>query len=127
MQADREEKIYGIVLKMVLWGESKEDALHKLRINGIEGAAAEEIYAQARGERLATIQGMCLRKAAMGFALAVAGFGIWAFFWYRLGGISRGLLFLTIGTGIFGLVKFVTSIFGIIFAATKKGSIADLD
>lgn len=133
-----DEPQYDVVLKMVLWGEDQEAVMHRLRVNGIEGKRAEEIYAAARRERLAVIRAFGRRDLLLGLAMIALCAGIT----YGLGldklsltrfseGIGEVLLLpwlitlLVVILFAFGIWKCVIGTVELLLASSKKGSIAD--
>lgn len=133
-----DEPQYDVVLKMVLWGEDRDAVMHRLRVNGIEGERAEEIYAAARRERVASIRAVGRRDLLLGLAMIVVCAGIT----YGLGldklsltrfseGIGEVLLLpwlitlLVVILFAFGIWKCVRGTTELLLAPSKKGSVAD--
>ena len=127
MPTINEDRMYESVLRMVVWGESKQDVFQRLTINGYEGEIAQRLYARACAERVASIRMTSLKKLGLGLALIVAGIAVLAGFWFGFGGITRYLLLLTLGAVAFGLWRFIDGLCGIMLARQKKGSQADTE
>lgn len=125
MPAEREQKIYDMVLKMVLWDEARDDVFQKLEVNGFIGDKAQEMYQRARAERVAAIRADCTRKAWAGLLWLGMGAGVFWLFWIYLGGITYQILVLSGVAMSIGTWKLVNGIAGIAMAHLKKGSLAD--
>jgi hypothetical protein len=123
----REDRIYDQVLRMVLWGEKEEAVFQKLEVNGFTGNKAKEMYAKARAERVSAIRGDCLRSVGWGLLWFGAGSGVFYMFWYVLGGITRLLLMLTVGSMCAGAYMIIRAVIGFLAAPLKEGSLAEGD
>lgn len=134
----KEEPQYDVVLKMVLWDESREAIFRRLEVNGVIGDRAEAIYQAARAERVGTLRAEGWRSVLIGFCLAGVALGI--YFGLRLdllqvmrfGDGFHGLPLLPWVLGFlvaillaFGVWKVVQGLVEIIIAPMKNGSIAD--
>lgn len=122
MTAEHEELIYEGVRRMVTWGEPRADVFHRLEVNGIVGARAEEMYAKARAERVAFIRKDCLRDAAVGLLALGSGTGVFSFAMHVPHRVTIGVGAATV---IFGGWRFFKGVFGFLFAASREGSLAD--
>ncbi|MDB2673740.1 hypothetical protein N9Y81_02165 [Akkermansiaceae bacterium] len=134
----KEEAQYDVVLKMVLWDESREAIFHRLEVNGVTGDRAEAIYQTARAERVGTLRAEGWRSLLIGLCLVGAALGI--YFGLRLDQLQvmrfgegfHGVPLLPWILGFlaaillaFGVWKVVQGSVEIIIAPMKKGSIAD--
>lgn len=134
----KEEAQYDVVLKMVLWDESREAIFKRLEVNKVTGDRAKAIYRAARAERLRTIR--VDGRKALGLGLLGILISVGLFFGFRLdelqvmrfeeGFHSLPLLPWLLGffaaiLFAFGIWKVVQGSIEILFASTKKGSIAD--
>jgi len=127
MTEEHRDRIYDGVRRMVIWDEPRADVFHRLEVNCIDPAQAQQMYEKARAERIAIIRDDAMRTAGEGFGLLLAGLGLFFGFWDGFGGITRTLLGISsLATG-FGIWRFVKGLFYIFFAHTKKGSLADDD
>lgn len=123
---------------MVLWGENRDAIFHRLKVNGIEGARAEGIYATARRERIATIRSVGKRDFLIGLILIVGCVGMF----FGLGLDKLSLTHFGTGMGEVLLLPWLLSLLAIIFlglglwkclsgateiilAPSKQGSITD--
>lgn len=133
-----DEPQYDVVLKKVLWDESRESIFQRLKVNGVEGARAEKIYAAARVERIRTIQQDGMKALLLGCVGIVLALVIYFFFKLdELNAMEFGdgvngtavlpwlLGFVAAVFGAFGLWKVTQGLTEILFAGMKKGSIAD--
>ncbi|MGC4016218.1 MAG: hypothetical protein QM755_17105 [Luteolibacter sp.] len=119
-----EHHLYAMVLKMVLWGEKKEDVYHRLDVNGVTGPAADLLYNHARADRIATIRDAYRKKVFIGIGLILAATVTFCAFWWGLGFIPRRRLlygcFAALGIGLW---KFIDGLAGYLMAGTKEGSV----
>ena len=133
-----DEPQYDVVLKMVLWDEGREAVFHRLKVNGIEGERAEEIYKAARRERVAAIRSGGRRDLLIGVILiaicAAATFGLGLdklSFTHFSEGLGEVLLLpwlitlLVVICFAFGLWKCLRGVTEMLLAPSKTGSIAD--
>jgi hypothetical protein len=121
----RRQRIYEIILRMVLWDEKEEDVFKKLEVNGFTGEKAQEMYREARRERVAAIRGDCWRPAGLGLLVLALSVGVFCQFWFGFGFIPRLLIGgCAVGT-FFGGWKLVGGLVGLVTASTKQGSLAE--
>ncbi len=125
MPAEHEELMYEGVRRMVTWDEPRADVFHRLEVNGIVGAKAEEMYAKARAERVAAIRKEGLRAALTGLVLLSSGVGVFAAFLFGMQGMNRMISILCTTAAILGGWRFFKGLFGFLFASSKEGSLAD--
>jgi len=116
---------YDLVLKLVLWGESRDDVYQRLAVNGITGGIADRLYAQARTDRIQTIRGDYSRKFLMGVGLILSAVGIFSVCWFGLGFIPRILLYACFAVLGIGSWKSIDGLCGYLMAPSKTGSVAD--
>ena len=127
MSTEREDRVYQDVLRMVLWGEPKDDVMRKLEVNGFTGDAADRLYARAFGGRLAEIFATCRRKIRTGALLIAGGIGLFCICWFVFYFTSRLVItFSLLGLG-FGAWKVIDGFAGILTAKTREGSVTDDD
>ena len=117
MEADA---IYDLILRMVLWGEPREDVIHKLGVNGITGDEAEEIYQKAFSERVMTIRARNVRKIWIGVLFIGAST---AGFFLILSIFQRAYVIFALGVAV-GVWKLADGAAGFLMASKKEGSVA---
>lgn len=121
MDDPREDKHYERTLRMVVWGEKREDVYHMLSVNGVTGARADAVYAAARQELIATVHGEGRQKARQGLLLLGASALVFSIFWFGLQFIPRILLYAVFaGLGI-GLWKLVDGFSTMLTSSRKEG------
>jgi hypothetical protein len=116
---------YDLVLKMVLWGESRDDVYRRLAVNGVTGEFADRLYEHARADRIRTIRGDYSRKLLIGLGLILAAVVIFCACWFGLGFIPRILLYACFAALGIGAWKAIDGFLGYIMAPSKTGSVAD--
>lgn len=120
-----EHRSYNLVLKMVLWGESREDVFQRLSVNNIPIELAERLYQHAWAERIRTIRSDCSHDLLIGLGLIFVSALVFCAFWFGLGFIPRILLFGCFAALGIGLWKFIHGLTGYLMASSKTGSVAD--
>ncbi|MFD0892921.1 hypothetical protein KBB96_15995 [Luteolibacter ambystomatis] len=118
-----EHRLYAMVLKMVLWGEKKEDVYHRLEVNNVTGPTADLLYNHARADRIATIRDACRKKFLIGIGLILAATVTFCSFWWGLGFLPRLLLYGCFAALGIGLWKTIDGLAGYLMAGTKEGSV----
>lgn len=116
---------YGLVLRMVLWGETREDVYHRLAVNGVVGSAADRLYNHARTDRIRTIRSGCFREFLIGLGLITAATVVFSSCWFGLGFIPRILLYACFAALGIGAWKVIDGLSGYLIAPSKTGSVAD--
>ncbi|MEO5713600.1 MAG: hypothetical protein ABIT37_08925 [Luteolibacter sp.] len=117
--------LYAFVLRMVLWGEKREDVYRSLEVNGITGGMADRLYAHAMADRIRTIRSDCTRKLLIGVGLVVAAVVTFSLCWFGLGFIPRFLLcacFVALGIGSW---KSIDGAAGYLMATARTGSVTE--
>ncbi len=113
--------LYQGILKMVLWGEDRADVLDRLRVNGVEGAEAEELYLTAHRERVATFRQEFKKRIALGLILMVGGALLFSVLWFGLLFIPKIVLYAcAIAIGM-GLWKFTNGLVGFFDCGDQTG------
>jgi len=116
---------YDIVLKMILWGEKREDVYHRMSVNGLTGEGADVLFQHAWADRLQTIRAVYFRRLMLGIALFIAAGIVFVGFWYGLKMIPKTLLYGCFVAWAIGIWKFVDGITGYLMAHKKEGSVAE--
>jgi len=134
----KDEAQYDVVLKMVLWDESREAILRRLEVNGVSDERAREIYRVARAERVKLLRGDGMKVLGLGLGSFVLGVLVYCVFdldqlnaaYFGDGVNGTAVLPWLLGFvcalfGAFGIWKTVQGVTEICFAPMKTGSIAD--
>lgn len=116
---------YNLVHKMVLHGDPTERIMKRLEVNKIRGAEAKLLYSHARKHRIKIIQKEFSKKIGIGLGLILSAIGIYSYFWFKLGFITRNLDFITIVIVIVGVYFLGRGIGGCISAGSREGSVLD--
>jgi hypothetical protein len=116
---------YDLVLRMVLWGESRDDVFRRLAVNGVTGIVAGRLYDQARADRIQTLRRDYSRKFLVGVGIIVAAVVIFSGCWFGLGFIPRILLYACFAAIGLGAWKAIDGLSGYLMAPGKTGSVAD--
>lgn len=120
---------YEFVLKKVLWDEDEAVVMKKLTVNGVSKDRAVMMYQVARRERIQLLRADGLKKLLQGSVLAIVVAGLyWLLNWHQFQ-ITRFVIELVgfvcaAGVGL-GIVQAVRGIAEWLFAARKRGSVAD--
>ena len=122
-ESAREELIYQGLLRMVLWGESKEEVLRKARVNGLTTEEAEGLYQKAMEERIRVIRAEYRAKALKGLMFIIASVVL-----FFIVAAITGRAFVIFALGVaYGLWKAIDGISGILMAANREGSVGDIE
>jgi hypothetical protein len=129
-ESDTNERFYDMVLRQVLWGDSRDEIMHRLEVNGITGEEADKIFYRAMRERVATIRNGYWRRIIIGGIFLVIGIAIFA----GVGFLTEGFKVFNISTilvpsGIaaFGAWRFFGGLIGIVTASARTGPISEID
>ncbi len=110
---------------MVIWDEPRADVFHRLEVNGIPQAEAQQMYDKARAERMSMIRSDSIRKTALGLGLLLVAFALLFGFSAGMGIVIRPVLGLGGAAAVFGIWFFCKGLFYFLFAHAKSGSLAD--
>jgi len=120
-----EYRFYNLVLKMVLWGESRQDIYNRLAVNNVPEELADRLYEHARADRIRTIRSDCSHDLLIGLGLIVASVATFCGCWFGLGFIPRILLYGCFAALGIGSWKFIDGLTGYLMASSKTGSVSD--
>ena len=118
------ELVYQGLLRMVLWGEPKEDVLQKARVNGLSAEEAENLYQKAIKERIRVIRSEYRRKALSGLLVIAGSVAL-----FSVVAVTTGrayVIWLALGVA-YGLWKAIDGFSGILMAANREGSVGDIE
>jgi len=119
----KEELVYQGLLRMVLWGEPKEEVFRKARVNGLSAEEAEDLYQKAIKERICVIRAEYRGKALKGLIFIVASVVL-----FFIVAAMTGRAFVIFALGVaYGLWKAIDGISGIFMAANREGSVGDIE
>ncbi len=118
--------LYALVLKMVIWGEEREEIYGRMRVNGITAEAADRLYQRAWEDRIRVIRGECSRKLLTGIGLVLAAVITFMVCWFGLRFIPKILLYGCIVAFVVGAWKLIDGTSGFLMAASKKGPVDDV-
>jgi len=121
-----EHRLYDLVLKLVLWDESREEIFKRMKVNKVSDEKAEQLYEYAKNERVQAIRGNCSRNIVVGLRLIAVAVIVYCSFWFGMHGISKLLFYLCAVACGFGLFKFIKGIGAYLTAPNARGSVADL-
>ena len=121
------ERLAEEVTRMVLVGETKENVMRKLEVNGITGSDADAVHDRAFRERLAVIHGFYRGKARVGLLSLAGAAAVMAICFFVFHGINRALWMIFASLVGFGLWKLIDGFSGMLMAKNREGSVADLD
>jgi hypothetical protein len=123
MSPELTSRIYGSVLRAVLWDTARTEVLEMLQVNGITGEAAEEMFRRARSERISVLRTEAMRTAVKGALFLAGGAALFSVFWFGLGWITR-LVFVICGLlAARGLWLFGGGVTDFLLAPSKKGAV----
>lgn len=127
MTEEHKERIYEEVRRMVIWDEPRADVFHRLEVNGIPVAEAQQMHDKAHAERMAMIRSDAIRKTALGTGLLLVASALL----FGLAAGMRAVIWPVLALGgtaaVFGLWYFSKGLFYLFFAHSKSGSLADAD
>jgi hypothetical protein len=127
MSPELESRIYGSVLRAVLWDTEREEVFKNLQINGITGEAAEEMFRRARSERIAVLRNEAMRLAAKGALFLAGGVALFSVFWFGLGWINRIVFVISGLLAARGLWLLIGGTTDLLLAHSKKGVVTPND
>ncbi len=119
-----EHRSYNLVLKMVLWGESREDVYRRLTVNNVPEEIADRLYEHARADRIRTIRSDCFQDLLLGSGLIVASVATFCGCWFGLGFIPKILLYGCFAALGIGSWKFIDGFISYLMAPSKTGSVS---
>ena len=129
-EIEQSERFYDGVLRQVLWGDGRDEIMHRLEVNGITGDEADRIFQRAMRERIATIRGGYWRRIGRGGIVLSIGIGLFA----GIAILTEGFrvfnvltIFVPAGVTVFGAWRFFGGVIGVLTAASRTGSISEIN
>lgn len=129
-ESDTSERFYDGVLRQVLWGDARDEIMHRLEVNGVMGDDADKIFHRAMRERIATIRGGCWHRIVRGGLLLAIGIGLFAVIAILTEGfVVFNILTILVPTGVtaFGAWRFFGGVIGALTASSRTGPISEID
>jgi hypothetical protein len=119
-----ETQLYSTVLRSVMWDEPREEIFALLERKGMTDEQADEMFHRALSERIALIRSEGARVTVKGALLLISGIGLFCIFWFGIGVMLRGIMIISALLCGWGGWRLADGLIDIVFAATKKGSVA---
>jgi hypothetical protein len=108
----------------ILWGDSREEVIAFMVVQGIDRAEATEFVDEVLNERAQAIRGAGLRKIFIGIPLIFVPFGAWIYF-MAVGLIYPWVFALTIIGGLYGIWSLITGVIMFISPKKESGDVTD--
>lgn len=121
MDDPREHRLFERSLRMVIWGDKREEVYHMLSVNGVTGAEADAVYAAARREVTAAVRDAGRQKVKRGLMFLGGCALAFSVCWFGLGFIPVVLLYAVcamVGVGLWNCIDGLTSM---LRASKKEG------
>jgi hypothetical protein len=129
-ESEQSERLYEGTLRQVLWGEGRDEVMHRLQVNGIAGSEADRLFDRAMRERISMIRGGYWRRITRGGLVLAIGVGLFS----GIGLLTEGysvfnLLTIAVPACVtaFGAWRFFGGVIGVLTAASRTGSISEID
>jgi hypothetical protein len=107
-----------------IWGDSREEVLKFLMIQGFSAAEATELADEMFQERAATIRGIGVKKMFIGVPLMAVPVASW-FFFLSLRVIPMKLFAITIMIGLYGMYCLLKGVIMFVSPKSEPGDIGD--
>jgi hypothetical protein len=104
------------------WGDSREEVLKYLMIQGLSAAEATELAGEMFRERAVTIRAIGFKKTCMGVPLIAVPIASW-FYFLSLRIIPAKLLGLTIMVGLYGMWLLIRGLIMFISPKSEPGDV----
>ena len=129
-ESDISERFYDGALRQALWGDDRDEIIHRLEVNGITGDEADRIFRRAMRERIRMIRGGYWRRIVIGGTMLVVGIALFA----GVAILTEGFKVFSIltilvpaGVATFGAWRFFGGVIGVVTASTRTGPISEID
>ena len=127
MSSELESRIYRGVLRAVMWGTERAEVFEMLRVNGITGEPAEEMFRRARSERIAVLRNEAIRATVKGAVFLAGGAALFSVFWFGFGWINRFVFVISGLLAVRGTWLLVGGATEVLLAPSKRGAITPGD
>ena len=107
-----------------LWGDSREEVVKYLMIQGINATEATELAGELFSERSAIIRGAGLKKIIMGLPMMAFPVGAWIFFVVEFRFVPIKLWALTVMVGIYGMYCFFKGLIMFFSPGSEPGDVS---
>lgn len=121
----QEHRLYPVIRKMVLSGDSAERINTKLRANDLTGSAGESLLGAAHAERIGIIRKKHSPHIVGGFAFALFAYLIFRTLSTLLGVLDSQILVIIALVGLAGLGLLASGIIGWCYAPRQTGPVDD--
>jgi Flp pilus assembly protein TadB len=122
-QTPEQEAEYEI-LRKVLWDEPKESVLKEAQMSGLTSKKALAFYDKACQKRAQSIRRRGLKESLLGVLGLLVAVGVFAFYWFVIGGFTRVMLFWVAVLFTFGVFNLIRGLDRYFMPHWKRGSIA---
>lgn len=109
----------------VTWGDSREEVLKFIMMQGVSAAEATEMANEMFAERAKTIRGAGVRRMLIGLPLMAVPVATWFFFVLELHFVEAKILGLTILVGLYGLYSFMKGSIMFLSPKSEPGDVGD--
>lgn len=124
------DRLYGGLLRKVLWGEDRDEIVRNLEVNGVSPADADLLYQRAVRERVSAIRSVYWKRSLIGALLIVVGCLSLFFVYHITEGFtvwSTHAIAIPAAPAAFGAWKFLNGLVGVLTAHTRTGPVSDVD
>jgi hypothetical protein len=108
-----------------LWGDSREEVVKYLMMQGINAAEATEMADEMFAERAGIIRGAGLKKIIIGFPMMVFPVAAWFFFLIELRFLPVKLWALTLMVGLYGAYCFLKGMIMFFSPKSEPGDVSE--
>lgn len=123
MTEEFKERIFQGARRMVIWGESRADVLHRLEVNGIPADEARQMYERALNERASLLKTGAIRKALGGLGLLLTSVYFFNLLSQGAGTVSSQSVSAVLLIGFLGIWLFFKGLLGCLSARSREGSL----
>ena len=119
MTDEFKDRIFQGAQRMVIWGESEADILHRLEVNGIPADEARQMYKRALAESTFTTKIRAMKQILLGLTLLLTA--LFFFYWISQGAgeLSHWTVSAILLPGLCGVWCFFKGLYGCIFSRSK--------